>query len=214
MSKYRWPMLTAGAAIVVLLVLFMFAAPVTRGQGSSTPTPTSLLDSLPQLVGPTPSEGLALTPSPTRERTGLASPTPEATKKISAPLMTLTAFSGMVKSTFEARPTWTPGPSAILLDGKPQFVKFYADWCGPCREMKPFVESMKEKYKDQVTFWDINTDAVSSRGLSVQYNVQFIPLVVLLDPKGNSVARLEGLQSEDELDAAIQNLLKVSQGGQ
>ncbi len=213
MLKNRWPLWIGGIFALVMVMLLVAAPGMTYGV-SPTPTPTSLLDSLPFIVGPTPTDTPTLGPlgpTPTRPRTGLASPTPAATERIAAPLMTLTAFSGMVKGTLDARPTWTPGPTAITLDGKPQFVKFYADWCGPCRLMKPDVEKMKVKYAGKVTFWDFNTDAVTTRALSVEYDVQFIPLVVLLDPSGKLVRRLEGLQTEQELETAIQELLKASQ---
>lgn len=112
-------------------------------------------------------------------------------------------------ATYAAIPTETPGPSAISLTGKPHFVEFYADWCGPCREMRPALKKMKEKYGETVTFWDIDVDNIGSDALSQKYRVQFIPYMVLLDKEGKTFRILEGYQTQKELDAALSALLAL-----
>ncbi len=37
----------------------------------------------------------------------------------------------------------------LLNGGKPLMVDFYADWCGPCRHIMPFVEQIAEAYADK-----------------------------------------------------------------
>ena len=73
--------------------------------------------------------------------------------------------------------------------------------------MRPSVRRLEEAYAGQVEFDVLNVDYLSTRDLAMQYQVQFIPLIVLLDANGNLVARLEGYQSEEQLQAAIESLL-------
>jgi thiol-disulfide isomerase/thioredoxin len=195
MFKFRAIILSFIAAALSLAAMLIAPSSV-QSQPANSPTPTGL--SLPTLPIST----------ATPRRSALASPTPTATEDLPAPVLTLTAFSAQILAPLMAQPTWTPGPSLIELDGKPQFVEFYADWCGPCRDMRPALLKMKEKYKGQVTFWDINIDNPSSGRLVARYQVQFIPYMVLLNPAGRLVRTLEGTQTEESLDLALKALLK------
>ena len=40
---------------------------------------------------------------------------------------------------------------------KKQIIDFYADWCGPCKAIKPFFKLLEEKYPD-IQFTSINVD--------------------------------------------------------
>jgi thioredoxin-related protein len=73
--------------------------------------------------------------------------------------------------------------------------------------MRPSVRRLQEQYADQIDFYELNIDASSTIDLAREYRVSGIPLIVLLDPQGNTVQRLEGFQTDDMLDAAIEDLL-------
>jgi thioredoxin 1 len=198
MPKLRLPAFLFVAALVVLAAI-AFTPQGARSQAAPTRTATSL--SLPTLaIGPT--------ATATRERSRLVSPTPSPTAELPDYMQTLNAAQVGIIATFENIPTRTPGPQSIALTGKPHYVKFYADWCGPCRMMRPAVEKMKAKYGDQVTFWDIDIDNIGSRRLNIAYRIEFIPLTMLLDADGKTAFRLEGYQTEEELDAALTALLE------
>jgi thioredoxin 1 len=181
--------LSSGAARVVV------AAPITA---PVTPVVTLRLPTLPVNNN---SGNPSRTPTPTRERYALTQPPTEA--DVAPVLLTLTALSDVALN----QPTPTDGPSEILLDSKPHFVDFNAWWCSPCNQMRPSVVNMREKYGDQVTFDDINVDNRASAKLLRKYKVEFIPLVVLLDKDGNTFQRLEGYQSEQDLDDALDALV-------
>ncbi len=162
-----------------------------------------LLSSLIVLALPSAAYSQANTATPTRLRSALASPTPS----VPEPLLTLTAASAMIFGNFERLPTATPGISEIVLNGKPHYIRFTATWCQPCRQMRPAVRAMQEKYRGRVNFWDVDVDNAASRSLIRRYNVQFIPYTVLLDARGRTFRILEGLRTREELDGAIQALL-------
>lgn len=56
-------------------------------------------------------------------------------------------------------------------------VDFWAEWCGPCRIIKPELEKLAEKYPDQVELVKINVDEQDNYPLAVQYQVNSIPQV-------------------------------------
>ena len=58
---------------------------------------------------------------------------------------------------------------------KPTFVDFYAEWCGPCKVLKPMVE--KACKDNDFNFIAVNVD--ENEKLSEEYEVQGVPYVVL-----------------------------------
>lgn len=152
----------------------------------------------------------AATPTPTSERFSVVRPTNTPDNRAPA-VKTMSALTNSYQATLDALPTATPGPSKITLDGKPQFVEFYATWCGPCMAMKPALTKVEKKFADQVTFWRIDIDNIGSAALNRKYRVAFIPYMVLLDKDGKKTTVLEGYQTEDQLIAAINKLIEASQ---
>lgn len=55
--------------------------------------------------------------------------------------------------------------SAVVLD-------FYAEWCGPCKQLLPIVERVSQEQQD-VVYCKINVD--SNGELASQYGVRSIP---------------------------------------
>jgi thioredoxin 1 len=71
--------------------------------------------------------------------------------------------------------------------------KFEADWCGPCRMLKPTFTKLEEKFGSSVKFSYINVD--EDQAESEKYGVRNIPLVIV-EKNGEEVDRLVGVQSE------------------
>lgn len=69
-------------------------------------------------------------------------------------------------------------------------VKFYADWCGPCKMMNPIVEKAAAEFP-QVQFVAVNID--ESRDISEKFNIQGVPTIVLVKD-GAEVNRLVGFK--------------------
>jgi thioredoxin 1 len=75
-------------------------------------------------------------------------------------------------------------------------VDFYADWCRPCKMMKPVLEEFAGEYKSKVTVSAVNTDF--NKTLSTQYNISGIPsLIVFKD--GKEVKRIVGYHDKAQL---------------
>jgi len=58
-------------------------------------------------------------------------------------------------------------------------LKFYADWCGPCRVYAKTFDKVSDELKDQVEFANINVEEDTS-GLAAKYKVTSIPMTVVI----------------------------------
>jgi thioredoxin 1 len=91
-----------------------------------------------------------------------------------------------------------------LIDGeKFTVVDFYADWCGPCRQIAPFVTKLSEgeEYKE-VNFVKINVDDLSD--ISAEFGVRAMPTFMLFKG-GEKIAEVVGANP-----SALQTMVKTS----
>ncbi len=87
----------------------------------------------------------------------------------------------------------------VINSDKKVLADFNADWCGPCRMLKPIIEEFAET-NDEIKVVSINIDDEDE--LSEKYNVSSIPCLVVFD-KGKEVKRNVGLISRDDIDDLI-----------
>ena len=67
----------------------------------------------------------------------------------------------------------------------PVLVDFYADWCGPCKMMAPYLEEVAKKMKGKVKV--IKVDVDKNQQASAKYQVQSIPTLILFQKWANKV---------------------------
>lgn len=77
--------------------------------------------------------------------------------------------------------------SVAMKDDKPCVVKFYADWCGPCRTISPVIDSLAE-INDDVRFYKVNVD--KERKLAYILDIQNIPTLMYFPLKGQPSVRV------------------------
>ena len=82
--------------------------------------------------------------------------------------------------------------------------KFEADWCGPCRMLKPTFQKLEESFGNSVKFSYINVD--ESQDEAAKYSIRSIPAVVIVKD-GAEVNRLVGVQSEMAYSNALNDIL-------
>ena len=75
-------------------------------------------------------------------------------------------------------------------------IKFYADWCGPCRIYAKVFEEVSEQLKDQAEFVNINIEK-DKTGLSDEFKVESIPTTVIL--KGDQAKVIKGRMEAKDL---------------
>lgn len=92
--------------------------------------------------------------------------------------------------------------SEIIQNNKPVLVDFYADWCAPCRMMKPILEAVKQKMGDDVTI--IKVDVDKNHAAAETYNVTGIPTLMIFK-KGEVKWRQVGIVQANQLIQQLNN---------
>jgi len=88
----------------------------------------------------------------------------------------------------------------VLGSQTPVLVKFEADWCGPCKAMKPMVDEIATEYSGRLTVATVNIE--ENQQTVYRMGVRAVPTVVLFK-NGEVFAQKVGLPRKAELTALI-----------
>ena len=95
----------------------------------------------------------------------------------------------------------------IIGGAKPVLIDFSAEWCGPCKMMKPILAELRQRMGDKIRILKIDID--KSPVVSGAFNIQSVPTLMLIQNR-NILWRQSGVVQANQLERIINQFLVTS----
>lgn len=89
----------------------------------------------------------------------------------------------------------------LIQSKTPVLVDFFAEWCGPCKMMKPILEELKSMVGENARIVKIDVD--KHQEIAQVYNIQSVPTLMIFK-EGLVVWRQSGVMQAKDLKAIIE----------
>lgn len=90
--------------------------------------------------------------------------------------------------------------NALIKDSLPVLIDYYAEWCLPCKKMKPQMEALGNEMKGKIKIVKIDTD--KNRDLCAKRGIKGVPVLELFKD-GKSVWKNMGYLEKNDIEAEI-----------
>ncbi|MCG6498595.1 tetratricopeptide repeat protein [Kitasatospora sp. A2-31] len=90
----------------------------------------------------------------------------------------------------------------------PVVIDFWAEWCGPCKQLSPILERLADEYAGRIVLAKIDVEA--NQLLAQQFGIQGIPAVMAV-VAGQLVPLFQGAESEANVRKVLDQLILVAE---
>lgn len=94
--------------------------------------------------------------------------------------------------------------SDVLKSSQPVLVDYWAEWCGPCKQIAPILDEVSSAYQGKLQIAKMNVD--ENREIPAKFNIRGIPTLMLFKD-GKLAATKVGALSKAQLTAFINEQL-------
>ncbi len=92
------------------------------------------------------------------------------------------------------------------LGTKPAIIDFYADWCGPCKQLSPLVEELAKEYSGRIIVYKVDTD--KEKVLARNLGISSIPTLLFIPAQGQPRMSV-GVLPKTSLVKAVNEVLMI-----
>lgn len=88
---------------------------------------------------------------------------------------------------------------------KPAIIDFYADWCGPCRQLSPLVDEIAKEYAGKIVVYKVDTE--KEKILAQRLGITGLPTLLFIPANGKPQMSMGAIPKEMLVKAVNEVLL-------
>ena len=92
----------------------------------------------------------------------------------------------------------------VIKSNQPVLVDFWAEWCGPCKQLTPTIDALAEDFKGKAKIGKVNVD--NNPSTASEYGIRSIPSILFFKD-GKVQQQMVGSNPKEEIAKILNSLL-------